>query len=246
MSQATEENLAIRLRQANSGHLLDLVRDHLRKLTVREVRQTLRNPFVTPEVIEELVLARQLLSVYEVRSIIARHRRTPEVIAMRFVSGLYWRDLLEMVVDVRIHPAVRRVAEKYLIQRLPRLTVGEKTAIARRAPPEVIAQLRKDPSAQVIRALLGNPRLTEASLLPLVSSESTSTRILDLVASNPRWGPRYAIRAALSRNPRTPFRVVFDILPQLNHKDLIEVVHCEAHSWVVTQRARELLEGEGD
>ncbi|MCP4654652.1 MAG: hypothetical protein GY856_04440 [bacterium] len=246
MSQATEESLAIRLRQANSGDLLELVRNHLRELTVREVRQTLRNPFVTAEVIEELVLARQLLSIYEVRSIIARHRRTPEVIAMRFVSGLYWRDLLEMVADVRIRPAVRRVAEKYLIQRLPRLAVGEKVTIARRAPLEVIAQLHKDPSLHVIRAFLGNPRLTEESLLPLVIHESTSTRVLDLVASNPRWGRRYAIRAALSRNPRTPFRVVFDILPQLRRKDLIEVVHCEAHSWVVKHRARELLEGEGD
>ncbi len=231
-----------RLGRANSRELLALLAEEADALTVGDARRVLRNPFATAEVIEELTAVRRLLASYDVRSAIARHRRTPESVALRFVSGLFWRDLLEIAADVRISTAVRRVAEKYLIRRLERLTTGEKMAIARRATPEVLAHLRRDPSLQVIKALLDNPRLTEPTLLPLVASEATLPRVLDLVARAPRWGARYEIRVALSRNTRSPFRVIFDILPTLRRRDLLVVADREDHSSIVRHRARELLE----
>ena len=77
MSEPSQErqDLGARLRRATSGQLLELIPDHGREMTVREVRQVLLNPFVTPQAIEELLAIRRLLSVYEVRSAIARHRR---------------------------------------------------------------------------------------------------------------------------------------------------------------------------
>ncbi len=234
-------DLAPRLRRAGSAELRRLVGDHLRDLTMREVRQILFNPHVTGEVIEDVAAARHLLAGYEMRRSIARHRRTPEVVALRFVSGLFWRDLMEIAADVRIRPAVRRVAEKYLGQRLPRLTTGEKINLARRATSEVIAHLRRDPSLAVIRALLENPRLTEEALMPLAAG-SPSPRILDLVAGNPVWGTRNPVRAALARNPATPFRAVFAILPTLTRGDLSEIAGDEAQSSVVRNRALDLLE----
>ncbi len=233
-------SLAVRLRRATSGQLLELIPDHGREMTVREVRQVLLNPFVTPQAIEELLAIRRLLSVYEVKSAIARHRRTPPTAALRFVSGLFWRDLVDIAADLRIAPAVRRVAEKYLVRRLSRLAVGEKMAVARRATPVVLAQLRHDPSVQVIKALLENPRLTEEALLPLVSSPKALPRILELVAGNERWGPRYDIRLGLSRNPQTPCRVLLEILPHLRRDDLSAVAAVDAHSWIVRHRAGEM------
>ena len=240
MDRSSADDLGTRLSRANSKQLLELIAE-ARELTPRQVYRVLRNPFVTAEAIEALLGVRGLLSSYQVRSAIARHRRTPETAALRFVSGLYWRDLLEITVDVRISPAVRRVAEKYLVRRLGRLTVGEKMAIARRAAPGVLSHLRTDPSLLVIKALLQNPRLTEAVLLPMVASEKTLPRILDLVASNPRWGTRYEIRLALSRNTRSPFRVILDILPRLRRQDLLTVARQESHSGVIRRRADELL-----
>ena len=113
--------------------------------------------------------------------------------------------------------------------------------IARRASPDVLARLRTDPSLYVIKALLQNPRLTEAVLLPAVASESTLPRVLDLVAAEPRWGTRYEIRLALSRNPRSPFRVILEILPSLRRQDLLTVASQESHSSVIRRRADELL-----
>lgn len=234
-------DLAPRLRRAGSRDLLTLVVRHLKDFTMREVRQVLLNPHVSAEVIEEILVARHLLSNPEVRRAIARHRRTPEPAAMRFIPDLFWHDLSEMALDVRLRPAVRRVAEQYLIQRLPRLTVGEKVALARRAAGELIARLRDDPSPRVIQALLENPRLTVQLISPL-AAKSRSPRILDVVARNTSWGRRYEVRSALAGNYSTPFRAALAILPTLRRPDLLRIASDEEHSSVITNRARELLE----
>ena len=245
MERSAKDGFRARLSRANSRELLRLVVDEGDALSAGDARRVLRNPFATAEVIEALLGARRLSASYEVRSAIARHRRTPEAVALRFISGLFWRDLLEISVDVRISPAVRRVAEQYLIRRMSRLTTGEKMTIARRATPEVLAHLRSDPSLRVIKALLENPRLTEPILLPMVASEATLPRVLDLVASNPRWGVRYEVRVALSRNVRSPFGAIFRILPSLRRRDLLAVANRQEHSSIVKQRAREILESTG-
>lgn len=237
-------DLAPRLRRAGSAELWRLTAEHLRALTMREVRQILLNPYVTAEVIEELLLARHLLSGYAMRRAIARHLRTPEVAALRLLPGLYWRDLLEITLDVRLRPSLRRSAEKYLVQRLPGLAVGEKISLARRASAAVVTELRQDPSLRVVAALLDNPRLTEQLLVPL-AARSTSPRVLDLVAKSPRWGRRYEIRAALAKNAATPFRAVFAILPTLRRDDVAAVAADEQQSTVVRNRAAELLAGWG-
>lgn len=234
-------DLAHRLRRAGGKELMRLVSDHLRDFTLREVRQVLLNPHATSEVVEELLGARHLLSSYEMRAAVARHRKTPEQAAMRFIAGLYWRDLAEITLDVHIHPSVRRVAEKYLVQRLTRLTVGEKVSLARRSSGAVVAHLRHDPSLRVVDALLENPRLTEELLVPL-ATKSRSPRILDLLARHPRWGRRFEIRVALAKNGATPFRAALAILPILAREELAEIAGDEEQSSVVRNRARELLE----
>ena len=241
MEDSSRQALRARLGRASSRELLQLVVDHRETLGAGEVRRALRNPFVTAEVIDALAENRRLAGSYEVRSAVARHRRTPETTALRFISGLFWRDLLDISVDMRISPAVRRVAEKYLVERLKRVTVGEKIAIARRAAGGTLKHLMKDPNLTVVKALLSNPRLTEPGLLPLVSNEEALPRVLDLVASDPRWAMRYEIRLALCRNPRSPYRVIFELLPSLLRRDLLEIAGQEDHTWVVRHRARELL-----
>jgi hypothetical protein len=233
--------LAPRLRAAPAAELLALVQEHLRHFTMKEVRQILLNPYVTGEVLEELATARRLLTAYEVRAALTRHRRTPEPVAMRLTSGLYWRDLMEVCADVQIRPAVRRVAERYLIQRLDRLSVGEQTALARRAPPAVLSALLSSGQTRVITAVLTNSRLTEGVLVSLAARQATP-RVLELLASDRRWGPRYEIRAALAKNTAAPFRVILDILPTLGREDLQAVAADEEHSSVIRNRAQDLLE----
>jgi hypothetical protein len=226
---------------AGSEELAELVRTRSGEMDLPAVRQALRSPFCTAEVVEAIAAERRFLSFYEVRRDLAVHPRTPEVLALRFVPGLYWRDLMELGLDMRIRPTLRRAADIQLCNRLPELALGEKTNLARRASPGVLAHLRHDPSPRVIAALLDNPRLTEGVLMPVAQKASTPPAVLEAVAADRRWGVRYPIKLALARNPQTPLPVAWRILETLRKADLKPVASDPRLPEAVRRRARVLL-----
>jgi hypothetical protein len=235
---------ALRWRQAGTEELLALLAEEIGRLGPPEVRQLLRNPFATAEVVARLGEEIRLHSYYEVRRDLASHPLASEALALRFIPGLYWRDLMLVGLDMRLHPRLRRAADQYLATRLPQLATGEKISLARRAAPALLAHLRQDPSPTVIGALLDNPRLTEGILAPLVHSESALGPILKLIANDRRWGVRPAIRAALAKNPRTPTETALALLPQLPKSELRAVASAPRVPEAVARRAR-LLSGDG-
>jgi len=229
------------LRESNAEQLQELVGSHLEELDPIALRQLFRNPHLSRQVIEILLADRRLLAFHEVRKELARHPQTPEVRALRFASGLFWRDLLELASDNRVRPRLRRAAERHLVDRIPGLGAGEKVAIARRAGPLLVSQLRHDNEPRVISALLENPRLTEGGLMPLVSSETARPEVLSLVARHPKWGSRYAIRVSLARNRRTPIQATLSILPLLKKQDLKGIEQDRRLGMAVRRRAAVLL-----
>lgn len=243
----SSDALAAQIRSADARGLRSLMAEGGRRLDPRTVRLILHHPHVTAEVIEEISLDRHLLGTYEIKSAVARHRRTPPTVAQRFVPGLFWRDLVELGLDVRVSPSVRRVADKYLLLRLPKLAIGERIAVARRAGPPILVQLRSDPHPRVIAGLLDNPRLTEQLLLPMIADDRTGPRLLDVVARHRRWWVRYPVRLALCANPMTPFRVVFALLPGLRRCDLKPIADDPRHASVIRHQARSLaMPGSGE
>lgn len=238
------DGVSQRLRVAAGLELQHLVTTYAGDLDPEAVRGLLRNPHCSDEVIRVVLDQRRLISFYEVRRDLALHPRTPQIHALRLVTGLYWRDLVALGLDTRLSPVVRRAADLRLAERLPGLAVGEKVALARRASPGVIQKLRGDPSPRVIRALLENPRLTEGNVLPLAASESTLPVILAVLAEDRRWGGRYPVRVALCRNPRTPVDRALAILPLLKKTDLRAVSGDPRLQGPVRRRASLLL-GQG-
>jgi hypothetical protein len=239
-----EGELVRRLREAGPEELAALVEQRLPEIDVAAARQLLRNPFVTREMIAALLTRPALLKAYELRRDLAACPQTPQAAALRFVSGLFWRDLMAIGVDVQVAPPLRRAADRQLVARLPGMAVGEKIAIARRSGPGVLTALRLDPSPRVIAALLESPRLTEGLLVPMVHRETTPPEVLRTVAESRRWGVRYEIRRALSRNPRTPVATALMLLPHLRRQDLAAVSSDPRLALPVRRRAR-LLGGDG-
>lgn len=239
-SDEPSDDLARLLREANESELDQLLADRLEEIDPAAARQLFRNPFLTGVLIDRLLGSRRLLSSYEVRMEAARHPRTPQLLALRFVPGLYWADQVRIGLDMRLHPIVRRAAETRLVERLSALSVGEKMAIARSASPGVLAALRNDPTPRVIAALLENPRLTEGLLLPLLASEGALPAVLGVVAGSPKWSVRYPIRLALCQNSRTPLERVLVLLPLLKRGDL-EGVAANPHLRLPVRRKAQLL-----
>ena len=236
------QDLKQQLRTAQGSRLEELLEGHGHQLGLPEVRQLLLNPFATADVLEALAANRRLMAERTLRAAVTGHHRTPPSVALRFVSSLFWRELLEISVDVRVSAAVRRAAENYLVQRLTRLTVGEKLALARRATGRVARELSVDPSLRILDALLENPRITDQELMPLLTSSRSKPRALEKVATNERWGARYEVRLALCRNSQSPSRNVVGLLPTLQREDLEGVAEKEELAWVVRHRAREILD----
>lgn len=236
-----EQSLEHRLREADAETLLSLVKAHAGELGLAEARQVLRNPFANREVIEVLIDQPRLLTANEVRSGLARHPQTPQAHALRFVSRLYWRDLVSLATDTRVRPAVRRAGERALQSRLPGLAVGQKMAVARRGSPGVLADLRRDPNPRVMQALLENPRVTEGVLMPLVQDERADQAVLEVIAKDRRWGVRYEIRLGLAKNPRTRLQTALGILHLLKKRDLRTVARAARVREAVRRRARLLL-----
>jgi hypothetical protein len=234
-----------RLREAGTEELLDLVREHGGTLEPPAARLVLRNLYCTTEVVEMIARQARLLSFYEVRRDLALHPRAPEPLALRFVPGLWWRDLMALGQDTRVRPQVRRAADMHLIARLPQMALGEKVNLARRAGPGVIAQLRHDPAPQVVAALLDNPRLTEDLLAPVAHAAKTPGPVLALLAADRRWGARPFLQAALARNPSTPMPAALRLLPLLRRPELKAVAQDPRVPEPVRLRARVLL-GEED
>jgi hypothetical protein len=240
---ATEsrDGLGPRLREAGPEELLALLEEHAAQLEPPQVRQALRYSYFDARGVEVLAAQPRLLSFYEVRRGLALHPRTPETLALRLVTGLFWRDLMELGADTRLRPVVRRAADLQLATRLPELAVGEKITLARRAGTGLLAHLRLDPSPRVMAALLDNPRLTEELLLPVAHSDRTAPPVLDRIAADRRWGVRYGLRQALCRNPRTPVETVLRLLPALRRDDLRAVGADVRLAETVRRRARVLL-----
>lgn len=229
-----------RMREAGTEELLALVKEHAVRLDPPAVSVVLRNPYVTAEVMD--VLARpRLLSFYEVRRDLAMHPRAPEILAHGLVQGLYWRDLVALGLDTRLHPRLRRTADQLLGVRLPQLSVGEKMSVARRASHGLLSHLRHDPSPRVIEAMLDNPRLTEDILAPVAHSAATPGPVLALIAADRRWGARYGLQVAICRNPAAPLATALRLLPLLRKTEQKAVASDPRLNEAVRQRARLLL-----
>lgn len=236
------EDVLQRLREAGADELRTLLQQLSPALDVPAAQAVLRNPHAGEEALRTIAEQRRLLSFYELRRDLALHPATPQPIALALLAGLYWRDLVTAGLDVRIRPVVRRFAEHRLVERLPTLAVGEKVAIARSASPHVLQVLRHDPTPRVIAALLDNPRLVEADLLPLASGEKAQTPVLGVILAHRKWGNRYPVKVAVVKNPRAPLQQALYQLPLLKKPDL-RAVASDPRLAAPLRRKAELLLG---
>jgi hypothetical protein len=137
-------------------------------------------------------------------------------------------------------PPNLRFERKQEAESRPKESLGLRISLARRTTPRIIERLIYDPDEKVIRAILGNPRLTEAEVLKIASASRTPPSILATLAHHERWIPRYKVKLALVYNPNTPLRVSLGLLPLLMRQDLLEIGQYEALPHAVREKATRL------
>lgn len=144
---------------------------------------------------------------------------TPGYVALRLLSGLYWRDLSEVASRLQLSGVLRVRAEGLLVERLPELRLGDKIALARRATAAVLRALLGERDTKTLAAALFNPRLHQEALLGVLRRETACRELFEAVAVSPRWRGNYAISRELVFLPRVPLGVALGRLSSLRRGD---------------------------
>ena len=214
-------------------------------LSEEETLAVLENPYVTPQILSKIAQSPRLTGYYSVRRKLVAHRQTPLAHAVKLVHYLYWTDLLHLSVDVQVPAPVRRAIDTQLLLQVEKLGLGERISSARRCSSALIKVFLFDPHPRVFEALLVNNRLREDDLLALAASGRATSEQLMMLAHDPKWSFRYAVRKALVMNPATPRAAAASQLRFLSGKDLRQI-HANPATSVYLRRCIERMQGPPD
>jgi hypothetical protein len=168
--------------------------------------------------------------------------RASRPLALRLLGELFWRDAIEAARSPRLAHVVRSRAEEMLLERLPRLKLGERVALARLATPRLLTPLLQEKESLVLDAALGNPLLHPDALRAAIASPEASRELLGAVTSFHRWREVYAIRLEIVLQPRTPLALALGQLTSLTRQDLMRVAENEALVPLVCAAAQRILQ----
>lgn len=219
-----------KLQSLTRDELEEFCSSNLQSLTEEEAAQIIANPFVTPQLLGKIAQNQRLMGFYSIRLALVAHRQTPQAHATKLVHYLYWFDLLELSIDVQVPAPVRRAIDTQLLNRVNKLSLGEKISSARRCSAALIKVFLFDPHPNVFESLLTNKRLREDELLALVNSSEATEEQLRMIAEDTKWSYRYAIRLALVLNPSTPRAAAASQLRYLRRVDLVRILSNPATS----------------
>ena len=180
----------------------------------REAVLLLNRKDLPSAVVQQLASLRPSLNSNAVKRALTKHPNAPLRVALTNLKFLYLFDLVSVSLQPGLPAEVKRASEELILAQVPKLAVGQKITLAKRGSARLAGE-----NIQIIQAVLDNPYLTEAVLLPVLNRSDCTPRIVDAIASHPRWGLRYDIRLALLRNSSLPLARALAILPGLKPQD---------------------------
>lgn len=121
-----------------------------------------------------------------------------------------------------VAPSVRPRAPDYGFGRP--VTLGERKSLARRPSREMIERLLADPHPDVIRRLLGSPKLVEEDVVRLAARRPGQPEVLAEIVRSTRWIHRTRVRMAVLLNPATPLALAASLSSVLVRQELKLVI----------------------
>ena len=168
---------------------------------------------------------RGIMKSRKVRLALVEHPRTPRHISVPMVRHLFTFDLMQVALTPVVPADIKMAAEESLINRLERLSQGERLTLAHRASGRVAAALLLDPEARVIHAALENSRLTESAVIKALMRRDAPAAFVSAVCHHAKWSPRREIRIALLRNEKTPLSRALEFSRSLPPAMVREILH---------------------
>jgi hypothetical protein len=106
------------------------------------------------------------------------------------------------------------------LQRISRLTVGERVQLAMKGNKEERYLLVRDGSKVVSSAVLESPKLTDQEIEMFASLKNVQESVLRGIAGKRKFMKTYGVLRALANNPRCPLDVQITIVKNLLNNDL--------------------------
>lgn len=179
-----------------------------------------REGFIPLESLRELYRTKPLMHSYGVNRAMVRCRYTPVGIAANLLRLIRWMDLLNCLREPYLNGNLKHRIERQLMERIPKLALGEKITLAKQAPRGLIRHLRMLPDRKVIKALLSNYFFTLDDALFLANFPRIKPDILMELASNSRWTQHKQVRLDLLANPKLPAAAVRTLLRGFTEYDM--------------------------
>lgn len=167
----------------------------------------------------------------KVKLALVEHPRTPRHISIPMVRYLFTFDLMHVALTPVVPADIKMAAEGSLINRLERLSQGERLSLAHRASGRVAAELLLDPERRVIGAALENSRLTESAVIKALMRRGAPEAFVRAVCHHAKWSLRREIRIALLRNGKTPLSRALEFsrsLPPALVREILQGSHLPA------------------
>lgn len=137
--------------------------------------------------------------------------------------------------------AAPRPVEQNAWDKVRALSRTEKLLLAPKADRSARAVLAQDNDAQVLQALLRNPRITLEEVARIARSTLLSATTAELIAKTAQWSSSAEIRSALVGNPRTPTPLALRLLPTLPEAEIRQIAKSTAVSQALRQAALRLV-----
>jgi hypothetical protein len=205
----------------------------------------LRRSDLPAQAVDQLSKNAGLMQSHKVKLAVVEHPRTPRHISIPSVRHLFTFDLMHVALSPAVPADIKIAAEESLINRLERLSPGERLSLARRASGRVAAELLLDSKPRVIHAALENSRLTEAAVIKALMRRDSPAALVAAVCRHSKWSPRREIRVALLRSENTPLARVLEFarsLPPATVREILQFSHLPA---AIKTSVQKELEGRG-
>ncbi|MFL6301489.1 MAG: hypothetical protein ACJ71N_12870 [Terriglobales bacterium] len=130
-------------------------------------------------------------------------------------------DAIEHAKAMLMREAEKKTTERIsVLQKIARLTVGQRVQLAMKGNKEERSILIRDGSKLVSSAVLVSPKVTDAEIETFAGMKNVQEQVLRDIARAPKFKKNYLVMKALANNPRTPMDISLTLMGNLMVNDL--------------------------
>jgi len=204
----------------------------------KELIEVLLEESEDPSIFTEIAKAN--MNRHEILMLLLENPDTPEDVKKLISDTLHVPVAVKAEVPkVKMTPEMRSLT---LLQRIQRLSFGEKRLLALRGGKDVRSILMKDPNKEIVLAVLDNPKITETEIEIITKSRSVPEEVLRKIIRKREWMKKYVIVLSVVSNPKTPAGNAVPLLSELKTKDLSILTKSKNISEAVRAASKRLLQ----